>query len=95
MEMLSRVLFLIGSSFFVLFIYSLFKQRNRLAAYFSVMCLSAAIYTIGYGFELQSDNLEQIKFFLKMEYFGVPFIPALWLLFAYKFYFKKSHNFQN
>ncbi len=87
---LSAVLFLVGLSFFVFFLYSLSKQRNSLSAPFSIMCLAIAIYIIGYGLELQADSIEQIKFFLKMEYFGAPFMSAFWMLFSYKFHFKKK-----
>lgn len=54
------------------------------------MCLAIAIYITGYSFELKADNIEQIKFFLKMEYFGAPFMSAFWMIFAYKFHFKKA-----
>lgn len=76
--------------FFFSFYNSLSKQRNSLSAPFSIMCLAIAIYIIGYGLELQSDNIEQIKFFLKMEYFGAPFMSAFWMIFSYKFHFKKK-----
>ncbi|HYE09351.1 MAG TPA: diguanylate cyclase [Patescibacteria group bacterium] len=88
--LLSGILFLVGISFFLLFLYSLSKQRNSLSAPFSIMCLAAAIYITGYGFELQADNLEQIKFFLKLEYFGAAFMSAFWMIFSYKFHFKKK-----
>ncbi|HYE81125.1 MAG TPA: diguanylate cyclase [Clostridia bacterium] len=87
---LSGVLFIFGISFFLLFLYSLSKQRNSLSAPFSIMCLAIAVYITGYGFELQADNVEQIKFFLKMEYFGAPFMSAFWMIFSYKFHFKKK-----
>jgi diguanylate cyclase (GGDEF)-like protein len=54
------------------------------------MCLAVAIYIIGYGLELHSKNVEQIKFFLKLEYFGAPFMTAFWLILSYKFHFKKA-----
>jgi hypothetical protein len=53
------------------------------------MCLAVAVYVIGYGLELRSDNIDQIKFFLKMEYFGLPFIPVFWFVFAYKYFFNR------
>ena len=87
---LSVLLFLFGLSFFLFFIYSLSQQRNSLSAPFSIMCLAAAIYIIGYGLELQADNIDQIKFLLKMEYFGAPFMSAFWMIFSYKFNFKKK-----
>lgn len=87
---LTILLFLFGLSFLLLFMYSMSKKRNSLSAPFSVMCLAIAIYVIGYGLELQSDNIEQIKFFLKLEYFGAPFMSGAWLIFSYKFLYKKN-----
>jgi diguanylate cyclase (GGDEF)-like protein len=87
---LSNILFLEGIFFIILFFYSLLKQNNRFAAIFSIMCLSIAIYVTGYGFELRSDNIEQIKFFLKTEYFGLSFTIAFGMIFSYKFHFNKN-----
>jgi len=54
------------------------------------MCLAITIYIVGYALELQADNIEQIKFYLKMEYFGAPFMSAFWIIFSYTFHFKKT-----
>jgi diguanylate cyclase (GGDEF) domain len=87
---LSDVWFVIGAAFAVFFFYSLFRQGNRFSSLFALMCLSVAIYVIGYGFELRAGTVEEIRFFLKVEYFGQPFMGAFWLLFAYKFHVHKS-----
>lgn len=87
---LSKILFLEGILFIILFFYSLIKQENRLAIIFSIMCLSIATYVIGYGFELNSNSIEEIKFFLKTEYFGLTFMTAFGMMFSYKFHFCKS-----
>lgn len=89
-EILSLVFFIIGAAFVSLFFYSLVKQRNRDAALFSLMCLSLAIYIIGYGLELRSQNVEDIIFFSKMQYMGIPYMSTFWFLFSYKFYFNKN-----
>jgi diguanylate cyclase (GGDEF)-like protein len=59
-------------------------RRNQLSRLFSLGCAAIFIYTLGYAFELGSTNLDQILFWLKFEYFGLPFVPAFWFLFAYK-----------
>lgn len=87
---LSKILFLEGILFIILFFYSLIKRENRLAIIFSIMCLSISVYVIDYGFELNSNSLEQIKFFLKTEYFGLTFMTAFGMMFSYKFHFSKS-----
>ncbi len=76
--------------FFVLFLYSLTKQRNRLAPLFACFCLSVSIYIAGYGLELMADNIGQIKFAWVVEFFGAPFTAAFWLLMSYRFLYMKS-----
>lgn len=87
---LSIILSIFGTLFLLFFMYSLTKQRNSLSAPLSVMCLAIVIYIIGYVLELQANSIDQIKFFLKMEYFGASFISAFWLIFSYRFHFKKK-----
>lgn len=94
MVILSQIMFIVGVAFLILFFYSLAKERNRLAALFSIMCLLSSIYIFGYMLELRAVNLEQIKFFLKMEYFGLSFLPVFWFMFAYKVNFNKYPSFR-
>lgn len=90
---MAALLFVFATAFFIFFVYSLSKQRNALSAPFSIMCLAAAIYIAGYGFELLSPDKNTLLFALKIEYLGIPFMPAFWLFFAYKFQFKKKVPF--
>ncbi len=87
---LAPMLFLFGISFFIFFLYSLSKQRNSYSGPFSIMCLAISIYIIGYGFELCATSIEQITFFVKLEYFGAPFMTAFWMIFAYKYHYKNK-----
>lgn len=87
---LSGVLFAIGLSFVGLFLYSLSKHRNRVSRSFVLISLTTSIYVLGYAFELRSESIEAIKFCLSVQYFGLSFIPTLWLLFAYKFFFNRD-----
>lgn len=88
----SDLLFVLSFGMLSLFIYSLFQKRNRLSAIFSFLCLVMATYSFFYAFELASVSLESIQFFLKLEYFGVAFIPVFWFLLAYRFRFQKSYD---
>jgi diguanylate cyclase (GGDEF)-like protein/PAS domain S-box-containing protein len=92
--LLSNIMFGIGFSFIAFFIFSLTKPRNRNAAQFSIMCLSLAIFVLGYALELRAQDLEQYKFCLKLEYFGAPFMTVFWFLFAYKYYYNKSASYR-
>lgn len=94
MVILSQIMFIVGVAFLILFFYSLAKERNRLAALFSIMCLLSSIYIFGYMLELRADSIEQIKIFLKMEYFGLSFLPVFWFMFAYKINFNKYPSFR-
>ena len=86
----SFILFIFSLSFFVLFLYSLTRQRNSLASVFACVCLAISVYIGGYSLELRSNSLEQILFALKAEYFGAPFMSAFWLLMSYKFLYRKA-----
>lgn len=58
-------------------------NRRRLAPearVFSLLILSAAIYCFGYAGEVAQTSLPRAMFWLHVEYFGIPWIPALWLL---------------
>lgn len=89
-SILTNLLFLIGFSYIILFFYSIYKQRNRLSAFFSILCLSLAIYIIGYGLELLSNDIEDTMFFLKLQIMGSSFMICLWFLFSFKFYYNKN-----
>jgi diguanylate cyclase (GGDEF)-like protein len=85
--------FFIGIVFLALFFYSLLKYKNRIAALFSLTCLSIAVYTIGYGYELLAQTQEQVQFALNIEIFGVVFIPTFWILVSLEFNSNKSISF--
>lgn len=44
-----------------------------------VMC-AAAMYCFGYAFELAQTSLDGALFWLHVEYIGIPWIPALWIV---------------
>lgn len=57
---------------------------------FTLICICSAIYTFGYAMELYFGSLERIIFWTYVEYIGLPFITAFWLVFALK-YCERSH----
>lgn len=68
-------------------------KRDKL--YISMSLLPVAIYAFGYAFEILCTNIEGAKFWIKVEYLGIPFLTVVWLMFAlnftgYKERFKKS-----
>ena len=52
------------------------RQRQLPVAYwFSWLCLTEAVYTFGYAFELASRSLEQAKFWFNIEMVGGSHLP--------------------
>ena len=81
--------------FFTAFIFALIIlftiiRRNQLSTTFALLLTSIMIYTLGYAFELGSANVEELKFWLKFEYFGLSFVSAFWFFFAYRNRFRKD-----
>lgn len=93
MIFLRGLLFATAVVFGFLLFYCLAHRRNQLSALFSLMAIAIIVYALGYAFELGAKDVEEIKFWLKFEYFGLPFIPSFWLLFAYKFQYNRDPPF--
>lgn len=88
----AEILLILSIMTFILYIYSVFQARSKLASAFSNLCLAMTIYIFFYSLELMSTKIITINFFLKLENFGILTIPPLWFLLAYKFYHKKSYS---
>ncbi|PKF90615.1 sensor domain-containing diguanylate cyclase [Bacillus sp. BA3] len=82
-ELLLYILVLIiagaSSLFLCLFAQLKIKDAPGAKAYILVTLLSS-IFTFSYAFELSSTSLEQIIFWLRVEYLALPFIPVFLLL---------------
>ncbi len=68
-------------------------KKNKL--YVSMSLIPVSIYALGYGFEILCTSIEGVKFWIKVEYLGIPFIVVFWLMLAlnftgYKEKFKKN-----
>ncbi|HEY5825315.1 MAG TPA: histidine kinase N-terminal 7TM domain-containing protein, partial [Cyclobacteriaceae bacterium] len=62
-------------------------QRSRHSAifWFATMMLTSAIWAIFYSFELSSHTLDQMLFWINLEYIGISFLPATWIMFILHF----------
>lgn len=49
------------------------------------MMLGVTIWAFAYSFELAMTNLEDIMFWLRLEYIGISLIPAVWVIFVLQF----------
>ena len=58
-------------------------KRGKL--YVSISLLPVSIYEFGYAFEILCTSIEKVKFWIKVEYLGIAFLPVVWLMFALNF----------
>lgn len=62
-------------------VYLCWKRRELpIAVSYGLGMLAGAFYTFGYAFEIVSDSLEQMRFWLRIEYLGIPFGTVLWFI---------------
>ncbi|WP_342306482.1 histidine kinase N-terminal 7TM domain-containing protein [Methanolobus sp. ZRKC5] len=67
------------------------KHRDKDGTtYFSLLLCSIIVYTFFYVFEISSATLNSTLTYYKLEYIGIPFIPALLLIFTIKYTGKKQ-----
>ncbi|HWR11108.1 MAG TPA: diguanylate cyclase [Rectinemataceae bacterium] len=90
---LRGILYLTAVVSFCIFCYSIAHRHNQLSSLFAIMSIAVMIYVAGYAFELGSRSLEEIKFWLKLEYFGLSFISTFWFIIAYKSRVKREPAF--
>lgn len=92
----SIILIFCGVVTFV-FSYNLFEKKGEAVRLFGYMMLSNAIWSLGYGLELASNTLEQMKFFVNIQYLGITTLPMNWFLFCLQLsgkdcWYKKKKN---
>ncbi|WMW25762.1 histidine kinase N-terminal 7TM domain-containing protein [Methanolobus sediminis] len=56
---------------------------------FSLMVLATIIYSVFYALEISANSFDTALFFYKLEYLGIPFVPAFLLAFSIKYTGKK------
>jgi signal transduction histidine kinase len=90
-------LLLIFGSITIALAYFIYARGGKAVIWFSLMMLSNAIWSIAYGFELASSDIQQIKLLLNIEYLGIATLPLNWFLFCLHFsgkecWYKKPLN---
>lgn len=66
----------------------LFVWRGRRAAKvpaFPLLMFALSWWSLTYGMEVASTELEQMEFWLRLQYFGIASAPALWLAFSVQY----------
>lgn len=91
------IVLLVFGSITIALAYFIYRKGGNAVRWFSLMMFSNAIWSIGYGFELASSDLSQIKFLLNIEYIGIATVPLNWFLFCLHFsgkecWYKKPRN---
>lgn len=66
----------------IMFVYSLYRGKSGFAKALGFFSLSLDIYLLGYLMEVNSGTLSDMIFWNQIQYFGIPFFPALWLILA-------------
>ncbi|MFJ7993337.1 histidine kinase N-terminal 7TM domain-containing protein [Peribacillus frigoritolerans] len=70
-----------GALSLFLCLFALLKVKDAPGAKpYIIVTLVSSIFTFSYAFELSSTSLEQIIFWLRVEYLALPFIPVFLLL---------------
>lgn len=76
-------LVLLVSAFVLIYLGYYSWKKDKI--YMSISLLPVAIYEFGYAFEILCTSIEWVKFWIKVEYLGVAFLPVVWLIFALNF----------
>jgi len=85
------------SAITIFFSIRLLRKKGEAVRWFGFMLFANALWSMAYGFELASQNLEQIKFLIKIEYIGITTLPLYWFLFCLQLsgkecWYKKKRN---
>jgi signal transduction histidine kinase len=70
--------------------YYVYRREGVAVRWFGLMMCSNAIWSLGYGMELASSSLAQMKFFINIEYLGISSLPLSWFLFCLELSGKNS-----
>lgn len=63
-------------------LYGIRKRKVPGAFAFSVLMMAMVVHSVGYAFELLSNTVEEMYFWIRIEYIGAAFYPTLIMLFA-------------
>lgn len=64
---------------------AILNKLDKTVRWFAITMLLVSLWAIAYGLELASLHLEDMLFWIKIEYIGISFAPAAWLWFCLKY----------
>lgn len=85
MNVFSDILILGSIIITVIAVYSINRRTTEGAFTFGLLLICAALYSFAYGMEVMSNDIDTVRFWLRIEYIGISFIPALQLIFVLQF----------
>ncbi len=85
LHFLPLLLFLSGTVFLALAVFSLWRRPSRVFVPFFLLVLLAALWALGYGAEIETDTLSGKLLLAKAEYLSIASIPTLWLVFTFQY----------
>jgi diguanylate cyclase (GGDEF)-like protein/PAS domain S-box-containing protein len=85
-ELWTNALLISGVVYFIVafFVYWFFRDNAGGKSFVGLM-LAGCIYSVGYYFELHSQSIPQLFFWLKIEYIGIAPFPVLWAIFVMRY----------
>lgn len=78
---LCGVLFASAMFTFIISVYT-YSRNDTISKCFSCLNLSITFYSFGYAMELHSNSLSHMLFWNYIQYIGLSFLPALWVMFS-------------
>lgn len=85
MEIISVIFLLSGILGIALMLFIHTKKPSKSITPFILLLLVTSYYSITYGIELTLNDPELILLMIRIEYFGIVFIPPLWLIFVFNY----------
>lgn len=85
MHTLQIFLIAVSSVIALLAVYTLRFRRSGLGYTYFGLLVAIFIYSIGYAFEIESTTVEGIYGWLRFEYFGIAWLPTIFLILAFQY----------
>ena len=89
MAWLEIILYLTVAILLALLVFAFTRRNNFLSPLYVLMVLAVLVYILGYTRELSSHSVEEAVFWIKLEYFGIPFHSLFWFLLTYRLCYGK------
>ena len=93
MAWLEIILYLTVAILLALLVFAFTRRNNFLSPLYVLMVLAVLVYILGYTRELSSHSVEEAVFWIKLEYFGIPFHSLFWFLLTYRLCYGRSLSF--